>query len=725
MYRTLPWLLLALFSVAQAADGTANRQFSPSPVHLETALVSAQLLSRFHYQPVPLDDAMSEKIFERYLKSLDPDRLFLLQSDVTEFEPARTRLDDAILRQDLAIPFALFTRYSQRQQQRLSEARALLEQGFDFARDERYRFVRTDAPWPANDDEARELWRQRVKNDWLRLKLNGMDDKAIRDTLGKRYDNALARAARIKSDDVFQVFMNAYANAIEPHTAYLGPRAAEDFAISMKLSLVGIGAVLQERDDFIIIRELVPGGPAARSAQLGIGDRIVGVAQGEDGTLTDVMGWRVDDVVALIRGTKGSTVVLDILPADAGVDGEHKRVAMVRDTIKLENQAASKTIIDTGNNETRQRVGVITLPTFYQDTDARRNNSDFRSATRDVARLLDELKRDSVDAVLVDLRNNGGGSLDEAISLTGLFIDTGPVVQQRNPQGQIRVERDTDPGVAWDGPVGVLINRASASASEIFAAAIQDYGRGVVIGEPSFGKGTVQTLLNLDDMAKSNSPRYGELKMTIAQFFRISGGTTQLHGVSPDIEFPATSDFERFGESSYDNALPWTRINAASFRPLGKPAELLPALKERHQARTAASVEFRHLQEDAAELAALRKRTEISLNEAQRRKERDEQSARQRLRQQMLAATADEAASGDSPTAVRDDGLLRDERSLKEELAAEAERKTRRDILKEEAAHVVADFTQLQRNASTRTATDAGGTVQPPRGAERASTGRS
>lgn len=397
--------------------------------------------------------------------------------------------------------------------------------------------------------------------------------------------------------------------SIEPHTNYLGPRASEDFDISMKLSLVGIGAVLQERDDYTTVRELVVGGPAAMSNRLKVGDRIVGVGQGKTGPITEVVGWRIDDVVKLIRGAKDSIVVLDILPADASLDAKHQMVTLVRDKIKLEEQAAKKSIIPIQSGGVTRQIGVISLPTFYQDFDARiKGDKDFKSATRDVSLLLEELKKAKVDSVLIDLRNNGGGSLAEAIELTGLFIDKGPVVQQRNAQGKISVESDTNAGLTWDGPLGVLINRGSASASEIFAAAIQDYGRGVIIGEGSFGKGTVQTIVNLDQATQNPKAKFGELKMTIAQFFRINGGTTQLRGVTPDISFPSGTDTESFGESSYDNALPWTQIKPADYKPTGDLTDLLPMLEVRHESRIAKDKDFQYLQEDIAEVQALRKK---------------------------------------------------------------------------------------------------------------------
>ena len=527
-----------------------------------------------------------------------------------------------------------------------------------------------------------------MKNDWLRLKLAGKDDKLIRETLEKRYDNYLARSARNKSDDVFQIFMNAYAMSIEPHTNYLGRSASDDFDISMRLSLVGIGAVLQERDEYITIRELVPGGPAAKSGKLAVGDRIVGVGQAE-GAVADVVGARVDEVVKLIRGTKDTRVVLDILPAEAGPDGKHKQVPLIRDKIKLEEQAARKSVIRIGEGPALRKIGVITLPAFYEDFEGRRRgDKDFRSASRDVVRLIDELKKDKVDGLLVDLRNNGGGSLREAVELTGLFIDKGPVVQQRRPDGRIGVESDENSGVAWAGPMAVLINRGSASASEIFAAALQDYGRAPILGEQSFGKGTVQTLINLDDVAKNDKPKFGDLKMTVAQFFRVNGGTTQLKGVMPDIRFPSIADPDAQGESSYDNALPWTQIDAASFRPVGTLKEVVPALQSRHQARIAKDKSFQALLDDVAEVKRLRETRTISLNEAERRKEKEVREARLKAREKIDGK--DKLAA-----VLRDDGLQTGERSLAADLAAEKARKDVKDVLLDEAARIVADEAEI------------------------------
>jgi carboxyl-terminal processing protease len=686
-------LVLALAGSTQAAApvSTTPPVLTPLESQAQTANVTAQILTRYHYKTMPLDDAMSEKIFDRYLKSLDPGRLFLLQTDIDQFTPARTKLDDAINNGDLRIPFAMFNLYEARYYERMAFARKLLVQGFDFAQDESYQFDRSKEAWAKGEAELNDVWRKRVKNDWLRLKLAGKDDKSIRETLAKRYETSLARAARIKSDDVFQIFLESYANAIEPHTDYLGPRDSANFGIAMKLSLVGIGAVLQERDDYTTIRELSPGGPAIRSEKLKVGDRIVSVAQGS-AALVDVVGWRLDDVVALIRGAKASTVRLEILPADAGPDAKTKIVSLVRDQIRLEQQAAKKSIITVKDGAASHQVGVIALPTFYMDFDARsRGDNNYNSATRDVAKLLEELKKEKIDNVVIDLRNNGGGSLAEAIELSGLFIGKGPVVQQKDAQGKIRIESDTSNVPVWTGTVGVLINRGSASASEIFAAAIQDYGRGLIIGEPSFGKGTVQTMLNLDQMAHIEKPKFGELKMTVAQFFRINGGTTQLRGVTPDISLPTMTDPTTFGESSYDNALPWVQIPAADYRMLGDVKAVLPQLQIRHESRIAKDRDFQFLNEDIAEITAQRKKNMVSLNEVERRKELDTREARTKKRKaQQIVPGSDEGQDDDAPGG-KDDGLQAGERSLAVELAAEKSRKNAKDILLNEAAHILSD----------------------------------
>lgn len=699
MNNKLLWLLFVVTTVTQAAsvNTTTIPSLKPLQQQSQAAHLSAEVLTRYHYKPVALDDVSSSKIFDNYIKSLDGQKVFFLQADIDQYAYARTKLDDAILDEDLTIPFAIFSLYQQRVAERLTYARSLLKKGFDFKKEESYQYTREKADWAKSQDEMNDLWRKRVKNDWLRLKLAGKDDKSIVDTLDKRYDNALKSMTKVKNDDVFQSFMNAYTMTIDPHTNYFGVHASEDFDISMKLSLDGIGAVLQDKDEYTTIRELVVGGPAALSGKLKVGDRIVGVGQGEDGPITDVTGWRLDDTVALIRGTENSIVVLDILPAEAGPDGRHKLIALTRKKINLDQQAAKKSVIEVKDGNTTHRIGVIDLPVFYQDFGARqKGDKDFKSATRDVSRLLEELKKDKVDSVLVDLRNNGGGSLDEAIELTGLFIDKGPVVQERDVKGNIKVDNDTNAGVIWSGPLGILINRGSASASEIFAAAIQDYGRGIIIGEQSFGKGTVQTVVDLDQLVKNDQPKFGELKMTVAQFFRINGGTTQLRGITPDISLPSAADTESFGESSFDNALPWSQIKPAKFTPTGNLKNLIPTLIASHNARISKNKDFQYLMEDIAEFKTQQNKNLISLNEVERRKEREAQEARLTAREK--ASDTDKGANlSDKKTndTLKDDGLQSNERDINSDLAMEKVRKNSKDILLNEAVNILSDEVSL------------------------------
>ena len=701
MKKMMSWLFLALALGVQTVPVQAEVSLPPAltsaPQEARAAHLAAELLTRYHYKATPLDDAMSSKMFDQYLKALDPEKLYFLQSDIDRLGVNRNRLDDAILTEDLQAPFDIFNLYQRRAAQRLIYSRALLDKGFDFQGNETMLIERKDQPWSATETQLQDLWRKRVKNDWLRLKLAGTQDPNIVRILDKRYDNAFKRLGKMTSADAFQTFMNAYTMAIEPHTNYMGPRAAEDFDIAMRLSLVGIGAVLMDIDGYATIRELVPGGPASLSGRLKAGDRIVGVAQGATGPMTDVVGWRLDDTVALIRGTVDSTVRLDILSAGSGPDAPNTSISLVRNTITLQDQAAKASVYSVTEGSTNRRIGVITLPSFYEDVGARAKGvKDYRSASRDVARLLVEMKAQKVDSLLVDLRNNGGGSLREAVDLTGLFVGKVPVVQARNARGGITVERNTSTDVAWDKPMGVLINRASASASEIFAAAIQDYGRGLVLGEPSFGKGTVQTVASLDQIAKNAKPTYGDLKLTIAQFFRVNGGTTQLRGVTPDISLPGTIDAAEYGESRFDNALPWTQIKAANYAVQGERKTEIADLLSLHEHRVRNDKGFQNLLEDIARAQTLRKLNVISLNEATRRKERS-------LQENRLAALQGSAGAGaaqGTASALADDGLQANERKLDKSLAAEKSKDAIKDILLNEAVSILADAVALKQGTT-------------------------
>jgi carboxyl-terminal processing protease len=663
-----------------------------------TAMVYGVLSdSQYAYRSVSLDDTQSADIYRRYIESLDSDKLFFLQSDMDRFAAYKTGMDDAIRNQKLAPVLDIYKTYVRRMAERSTYARSLLAKPFDFSAKEVFAYDREKAAWAQNPAALNEIWRKYVKNDALRLKLAGRSAEEIRSTLDKRYAQIGQRAKEMRADDAFETFMNAYALSIDPHTSYMSPRSAEIFDQQMKLSLDGIGAVLQRQDQFIVIRTLVPGGPAITSGKLKVGDRIVGVGQGLKGPLTDVVDWRIDDVVAIVKGKKATPVRLEIIPAGAGADAPHTMVTLIRDTIRLEEQAASKSIIDVGG----KKIGVITLPGFYLDFEAaRRGDPNAKSATTDTARLLGELRAQHVDGVVMDLRENGGGSLQEAIELTGLFIDRGPVVQVRYSGGQIEVDRDQRPGVSWDGPLAVLVNRGSASATEIFAAAIQDYGRGLIIGEPTFGKGTVQNLIPLPPGQTAAGSQYGQVKLTMAQFFRVNGTTTQHAGVTPEIQFPVTVDASEFGESTYDNALPATTIATVPHANLGNFAPILPALRLHHEARVAKDVEFGWREQDVAEFRAEREKKVISLNEAERRAERDRDLAKRAARKAERKALGLTEPGGPED----DDGLQNDERSVQDQVAAEEAAKKRPDPLLKETAAILSDaITMLGADAKLAT----------------------
>ena len=684
--------LAAPLALLARADGDALPS-APTGDQATTSRLVYGLLSdsRYAYRPRALDDALSQDILKRYLEALDPGKVFLTAQDVAGFSKYATTLDDAIKSGQVDPAWAMFAVYRMRVGERIAYARGLLKGGFDFSGNERYEYDREHAPWAASGAALDTLWKQSVKNDWLRLKLAGKKPEEIRKTLDKRYANVLDGVGEIKGEDVFQSFLNAYAASIDPHTDYMTPRSAENFNMQISNSLEGIGAVLFKQDDVILIREIVPGGPAARSGKLKPGDRIVGVGQNASGEMKDVIGWRTDDAVDLIRGAANTQVRLDIVPAEAPLDSKPARVLLTRAKVRLEDaRAKAETIVvPAANGEPVRRIGVIKLPGFYQDIDARRRrDSDYASATRDVARMLAQFRAQKMDGVVLDLRGNGGGSLSEAIELTGLFIDKGPVVQVRESGGRISVEDDRDAGVAWDGPLAVLINRGSASASEIVAGAIQDYGRGLIIGETSFGKGTVQNMVDLDRWPANEQARFGQVKLTIAQFFRPGGSSTQNKGVVPDVAFPTSVDAGEYGESTYDNALPWTRIAAAPHMQYGNFAGLLGKLDARHDARVAKDVEYQWWVEDVAKFRAEAAKKSVSLNEAERRAERDKFDAlvKQRAMQRKELGIEHDALLDSS-----DDGLQANERDVAKDVAREEAAKKSRDPLLRESAAILGD----------------------------------
>jgi carboxyl-terminal processing protease len=669
-------LLAAACIVVLAGSGAARAPLSPalassgdlvaSERHRRVMRLVSEVVERQHYRQAALDDEMSSQIYERYLEALDGSRSYLLATDIADFERLRHELDDAIARADAAPAFEIFTRYQQRNREVLRHAIALLDIEPDFTLDESFEFDRTDEGWPATDVELRELWRKRVKNDALSLLLAGKTWPEASEVLRKRYERVAKRIEQITADDVFETFMNAYSHVYDPHSNYLSPRNSEEYNIAMSLSYEGIGASLQLVDDHVTIMNVLPGGSAAASTEIKVGDRITAVAQGESGPMVDVVGWRLDDVVQLIRGPLNTVVRLQILPGGASPGSAESQLSLTRAKITLESQAAQKEIHTLKRGDQELRVGVISVPSFYQDFQSRvAGDADYRSTTRDVRRLIDELRGEGIESLVMDLRDNGGGHLSEATSLVGLFVERGPVVQLRETNGRIEVLDDPEPGVAWEGPLVVLVNRASASASEIFAGAIQDYQRGLVVGQQTYGKGSVQNLYPLDRYALGPKAGFGQLTVTIGKYYRVTGDSTQHRGVEPDITLPSLLNTDDIGESTRESALPWDRINAARFTPGPSEVPVVTLLSREHEQRIANNPDFAALQADVEALDQLRSLREVSLNLVKRRAERDaidaERLARENARRKArgLALLPDVGAldSAEAPDAVLDEAV--------------------------------------------------------------------
>lgn len=705
MLRTLTLLLalslpsaLALHSlhadVPEAAPQvSAAADMSLTPRHRASAQITHELLSGGNhvYKSKPDTQSLANQVFEHFLNDLDPQRVFLSQSHVLQMESFRPAFLDAMRGRDLEPVMGVYLVWQESSLERLDFAQSLLAKGFDFTLDEVWYTRNKDTPFSKDAEEFDDVWRKYVKNDWLRLRLAGQDDEVIRETLSRRYDRLKAALQSTGADQVVAAFLNAYGSTFDPHTNYMAPIDAQTFNMNMSLSLEGIGAILQVQEDTVVIRSLMPGGPASKSGQLGTGDRILAVGQGTDGPMVDVVGWRLDEVVSLIRGKRGSVVRLSVA---ASADSAAPRlVQMSRDKVMMEDQQASKEVVEVDG----QRVGIITLPSFYLDFQARASGqANAKSASADVARLLVELKEEGVEAVLMDLRGNGGGSLGEAVELTGLFIDVGPVVQVRSASGKVDVEGDTRPGVAWGGPLAVLVDGSSASASEIFAAAIQDYGRGLVLGESTFGKGTVQSVVDLDQAVSAPGARFGQVKLTVAQFFRISGSSTQRDGVRPDVVFPMTLGGDEAGESSLDNALPPSSVSPARHRQDTRLQSLLPDLRLAHARRMESDPQLMWWMEDVARFRLERDRKSVSLNEEDRRSER--------ALQMNLQSQRDEARRSLGlfvPTRRNDDGLSMTERSVADQVQAEEEAKilAQEDPLLKEAVQITVDAVSLDASA--------------------------
>jgi len=618
--------ILTLLAWSALPLSAATTKLVPLPEHALSAVLVAKYITQSHYKENFLDDAQSKAILTHYIDSLDPNRNVFTAKDIASFDRYRTVLDDALRDGNLSPAFTIFRLFNQRRAERAEYALKRLDKPFDFTLNEEYMFDRSQADWPRDKKALDEIWRQRVKNDVLSLLLANKSEEALKKILRKRYQRYKIRSTQTKPEDVYEAFINAYLTSIEPHTAYFSPRTSENFNITMRLSLEGIGAVLQTVGDYTVVKKTIPGGPADLSGQFNPEDRISGVGQGRGGDIEDVIGWRIDDVVDLIRGPKNTVVRLQVIPKEDGEDGTGKIITITRDKIKLEEQHAKKSIIEVNNEGHQLRIGVITIPTFYMDFDAaRRGDKDYVSTTRDTRKLLEALIAEKVDGVVIDLAGNGGGSLPEAISLTGLFIKSGPVVQVRGSDNQLDINEDTDESITYDGPVAVLVNRFSASASEIFAGAMQDYGRATIIGETTYGKGTVQQMLDLNRHAPSDIATLGQLKLTMAQFFRVNGDSTQNRGVIPDVRFPMTSTSADQGESSLENALPWVRINAASFTPYHQKQVDLETIKVRHQMRIKNDSGFQYLFEQANTRNEALEKKSVTLLQTARKTEREKQ----------------------------------------------------------------------------------------------------
>ncbi len=599
-------------------DGSHVRELEPLAIHPRTSLTIVDQIRHNHFLKKPLDDSASSEIFDKYVSTLDPGHAYLLQSDLDALNKYRYQLDEALKHGDLKPAFAIYNTFHDRLLKRLNALVARLEEGvekFNFDADETLQIDREAAPWSENETANDALWDRRLKASILSMRLSDRDLGDIQDVLLKRYRNRLKQAQQTRSEDAFQLYINAFASTYDPHTQYLSPRSSENFNMTMSLSLQGIGAVLRTEDDYTSVVRLVTAGPADKAGELRPADRIVSVGQGERGKLIDVVGWRLDDVVELIRGPKGTIVRLGLV--DNSGDEESSRVIRIkRDTVKLEDQAAKKRVFTLESELGDVRIGVLEIPTFYVDFNAvRRGDKDFKSTTRDVNKLIEELKVEGVDGLVVDLRSNGGGSLQEAQSLTGLFIRTGPTVQVRKARRpNARVYRDEDGRTAWDGPLAVLVNRLSASASEIFAGAIQDYQRGLVIGTQTFGKGTVQTLVPLNR---------GQLKITEAKFYRVSGDSTQHQGIVPDITYPDVFGIDNIGESTLEDALTWDTIKPTSYRQTNGVEPYLDRLRMNHERRVAQDPDFAYLQSLSDWRRQKRAETHISLNQATRVNEKE------------------------------------------------------------------------------------------------------
>ncbi|SFR78693.1 C-terminal processing peptidase-1. Serine peptidase. MEROPS family S41A [Marinobacter daqiaonensis] len=672
-----------------SVDRTAFEAVAPTIEQARANILISRQLQFTHLRDQTINDELAGEVFADYLDYLDGQRIYLTQKDIDDFEPLKESMGASLRTGQLQPGFDIYNRVQTRILERLDYALGQLEEGigqFQSESDETLLLDRSKADWEPDQEALDQLWDKRLRNAVLGQRLNGSSDEEIIEVLTRRYESQRKRISQMRSEDAFQAYMNAFTGTWDPHTSYFSPRNSENFNINMSLSLEGIGAVLQSDNEYTKVVRLVPGGPAARQSQLSPADRIVSVKQEDEEEPTNVIGWRLDEVVDLIRGPRGSTVTLEVIPATASDETVTRTISIKRDKVKLEEQSAQSDVIELDRNGETYRIGLIDIPTFYADFQAmQRGDPDYKSTTRDVRRLLENLKEErNIDGLVVDLRNNGGGALHEANDLVGLFIDQGPTVQIRGTDDQVQVLADQDPSVAWDGPMVVLVNRMSASASEIFAGAIQDYGRGLVVGSQTFGKGTVQAVRSLN---------HGQLKITQSKFYRVSGGSTQHRGVIPDIKIPSRIDNSRIGEDSLERALPWDQIEAVPHARYFDFSNVIDDLRDRHQARFSENPEFRLLQKEIDFLEEQRETTMVSLNEDKRRRYQNELE-----RRQLTIANARRELRGEEPFESFE---AMEEHQEQQAAAAHGNEDDELDFIVREGGHIMADMLELDRRMAT------------------------
>ncbi|MCA0228814.1 MAG: carboxy terminal-processing peptidase [Bacteroidetes bacterium] len=667
--------------IASHPSAISEDDLKPTITQEKVEAYVTKIFSGYHYRKFGLNDSLSNKMYENYLNEIDRAKLYFLASDVQSFEKYRNQLDESLSNGDLTAAYDMYNTFRKRYRERSAYIDKLLTKpAFDFTVDESFNTDREKVAWAKTPDELNEVWRKLIKNEALELRISGKADSSIVTLLKDRYKNRERNLGRFRSEQVFQMYMNAFCEVLDPHTRYFSPADSDRFKQDMYQALEGIGAVLREDGNYIKVVEVVPGGPAFKDKRLKKDDRIIGVAQGDEGKYEDIVGWYVDDAVKKIKGAKGTVVRLQVLAADALPSDPPKEIRLAREKVNLQTSRAKKEVVTITQNKHDYKIGIIQIPSFYRDFEsAGKRDKDFASTTRDVQKLLDSLKAENVEGVVIDLRNNGGGSLTEAISLTGLFISKGPVVQVREQTGETEVQADLNPEVNYDGPLAVLTNRFSASASEIFAAAIQDYKRGIVLGEQTYGKGTVQTMVDLNQWIK-DPDKLGQINITVAKFYRINGSSTQRKGVSPDIEFPSAFSAAEYGESSQPTALPWDQIATTRY-DLTKylNEKQVEKLREKYQQRLKNEPELKTFVDELELFRKARENTVVSLQETKRKKEREEaEKKRQALKK---LETEDE---DDDETSV----------------ATKPADKKKKDIYMIETERILADYIALIKSPS-------------------------